>query len=272
VSAGPPRAAAATPIRIGTQGWSYPDWVGVFYPPGVGQEHFLPFYARVFDTVELDTTFYHSPRPALVRSWARAAPAGFRFAAKFPRAITHEAGLAGVREEADRFVAAMAGLGERLGPLLLQLPASFRAEQRPVLEDFLAALPRGFRYAVELRHASWQGPATAELLARQGAAWAWVEWLHLPRIIEVTSDFLYLRWMGDRRAIERFDRVQIPRDAEHEAWERDLRPALPRVREVYGYFNNHWAGHSPASANDMKRRLGLAVVEPRSRWDQGELF
>jgi uncharacterized protein YecE (DUF72 family) len=88
----------------------------------------------------------------------------------------------------------------------------------------------------------------------------------------VTAGFLYLRWMGDRRAVDRFDRVRIAREAEHQAWERDLRRALPEVREVFGYFNNHWAGHSPASAADMKARLGLPVVDPRSCWDQGELF
>ena len=89
---------------------------------------------------------------------------------------------------------------------------------------------------------------------------------------EVTADFLYLRWLGDRREIERYDRVQIDREDSFRAWEADLMQALGQVREVYGYFNNHWAGHSPASANEMKRRLGLVAIEPRDRWPQGELF
>ncbi len=267
-------AAATRPVRVllGTQGWSYPDWVGVFYPPGTRQEEYLPFYSRVFDTVELDTTFYHAPRPTLVRGWVRATPPEFRFAAKFPKAITHEAGLRGVGDEARRFVEAMAGLGERLGPLLVQLPPGFHADRRAILEEFLDGLPPGFRYAVEVRHRSWHGEETRRLAAERRVALAWIDWLDLPRDPAVTADFLYLRWMGDRRAVERYDRLQIARDREHDAWERDVKAALPRVREVYGYFNNHWAGHSPASAADMKRRLGLPVVEPRSCWDQGELF
>ena len=89
---------------------------------------------------------------------------------------------------------------------------------------------------------------------------------------EVTTDFLYLRWLGDRRAIGRYDRVQIDRGESFDAWERDLQRVLPEVREVYGYFNNHWAGHSPTSANEMKRRLGLVPVEWQERWTQRELW
>jgi uncharacterized protein YecE (DUF72 family) len=101
---------------------------------------------------------------------------------------------------------------------------------------------------------------------------AWTEWRELPRLTEVTADFLYLRWLGDRREIEKYDRVQIDREDSFRAWEADVMGALGRVREVYGYFNNHWAGHSPASANEMKRRLGLVAVDARDRWPQRELF
>lgn len=244
----------------------------MFYPPGSRQEDYLPFYARVFDSVELDTTFYHAPRPTLVRGWSRATPARFRFAAKFPKSITHDAGLIGAQDEAKAFVEAMSGLGERLGPLLIQLPSAFHADRQEPLERFLDALPSGFRYAVEVRHPSWHREETVRMLEARRVALTWTDWLDLPPYHALTADFLYVRWMGDRRAIERYDRVQIPRDAEHDAWEQAIRAALPRVREVYGYFNNHWAGHSPASAADMKRRLGLDVVDPRSCWNQGELF
>lgn len=261
-------------VRLGTQGWSYPDWLGSFYPPGSKQEHALPFYAQVFDTVELDTTFYHPPKPTIARSWERHTPPGFRFAAKVPRAITHEAGLRGAAAEMAAFVRALEPLGAKLGPLLVQLPAGFRRdpETAAALAAFLDGAPSGARLAVEFRHASWHGEETLEALRGRGAAFAWTEWRELPRVPAITADFLYLRWLGDRRGIERYDRVRIDRGAEFDAWERDLEPALPRVREVYGYFNNHWAGHSPASANEMKRRLGLAVVEPRDRWTQGRLW
>ena len=266
--------STAPRIHLGTQGWSYPDWVGSFYPPGAKQEHFLPFYARVFDTVELDTTFYHAPGASIARSWARHSPAHFRFAAKVPRIITHDAALENVADAMASFVSALEPLGEKLGPLLVQLPAEFTrdAPNAAALEAFLATAPGGLRLAVEFRHASWHVASTWELLRRHGVPVAWTEWRDLPRPTEVTADFLYLRWLGDRREIQRYDRVVIDRTREFNAWESDLGRALPRVSEVFGYFNNHWAGHSPASANDMKRRLGLVPVEPREQWPQGELW
>ncbi|MBI5711188.1 MAG: DUF72 domain-containing protein [Candidatus Eisenbacteria bacterium] len=261
-------------ILLGTQGWSYRDWVGSFYPPGAKQERWLPFYAAVFDTVELDTTFYHPPKPAVVRSWDEHTPAHFRFSAKVPEAITHTARLAGMGEQLKLFVRSLARLGDKLGPLLVQMPAEFERDEGAVglLERFLAAAPADVRLAVEFRHRSWHVPQTYELLRRHRAAFAWTEWRELPRATEVTADFLYLRWLGDRREIERYDRVQVDRTRSFEAWEADLRRALPDVREVFGYFNNHWAGHSPASANEMKRRLGLATVSPKEHWPQGELW
>jgi uncharacterized protein YecE (DUF72 family) len=91
-------------------------------------------------------------------------------------------------------------------------------------------------------------------------------------VTEITADFLYLRWLGDREEIGKYDRVVIDRSASFDSWEQDLTRALPNVREVFGYFNNHWAGHSPASANEMKRRLGLLAIEARSEWPQRELW
>lgn len=261
-------------VRLGTQGWSYSDWNGVFYPPGSKQEDRLPFYAGVFDTVELDTTFYHAPKPTIARSWARHAPAGFKFAAKLPRAITHDTLLRDGGPALGEFVRALEPLGDKLGPLLAQMPAEFTrgADSMRALELFLAARPAAVQLAVEFRHASWHVPETWDALRRHGAAVAWTEWRELARVTEVTADFIYLRWLGDRREIEKYDRVQIDRDDSFRAWEADVMGALGQVREVYGYFNNHWAGHSPASANDMKRRLGLVPVEPRDRWPQRELF
>jgi uncharacterized protein YecE (DUF72 family) len=261
-------------VRLGTQGWSYPDWQGVFFPPGSKQEHRLPFYAEVFDTVELDTTFYDAPKPTIARSWARHTPDSFRFAAKLPRAITHEVLLRDAGPALADFARALEPLGERLGPLLVQMPAEFRREPESVrdLGRFLAARPASVRLAVEFRHESWHEPATWDLLRSRNVAVAWTEWRELPRVTEITADFLYLRWLGDRQDIERYDRVQIDRTESFDAWQKDLEPALGRVREVFGYFNNHWAGHSPASANEMKRRLGLLAVEPSERWPQGELF
>jgi uncharacterized protein YecE (DUF72 family) len=261
-------------VRLGTQGWSYDDWKAVFYPPGAKQEDRLPFYAEIFDTVELDTTFYQPPKASIARSWARHTPEGFSFAAKVPRAITHDALLRGVGEQMQAFARAMEPLGEKLGPLLVQMPAEFTRgdDELRDLDAFLAGAPEGLAIAVEFRHASWHEPKVYDMLRRHAAALAWTEWRELPRVGEVTSDFLYLRWLGDRREIAKYDRVQIDRSDSFQAWEADLARVFGEVREVFGYFNNHWAGHSPASANEMKRRLGLPHVEPHDRWSQRELF
>ncbi len=261
-------------VHLGTQGWSYPDWIGVFYPPGSKQEDYLPFYSSVFDTVELDTTFYQAPRAAIVRSWEKRVPDTFRFAAKLPRAITHDAMLADCTEALSAFVRSLDPLGSKRGPLLAQMPAEFvrTPETLSTLDAFLVAAPDGVKISVELRHASWHDASTYELLKRHNAALAWTSWRDLPRISEVTADFLYLRWLGVREWVGKYDRVTLDRATEHDAWEADLLLALPRVREAFGYFNNHWAGHSPASANEMKRRLGLLAVEPRDHWKQRELW
>jgi uncharacterized protein YecE (DUF72 family) len=261
-------------VRLGTQGWSYPDWNGVFYPPGSKQEDRLPFYSGVFDTLELDTTFYHAPKATIARSWARHTPDDFRFAAKLPRALTHEAQLRDCGTALSDLARALEPLGDKRGPLLAQMPAEFTRSDDSArdLAAFVAAAPRELRLAVEFRHASWHVPETWDLLRRYGVAVAWTEWRELPRVTEVTADFLYLRWLGDRREIATYDRVQIDRGESFAAWEADLRRVLGEVKEVFGYFNNHWAGHSPASANEMKLRLGLSPVEPRERWPQRELF
>ena len=261
-------------VRIGTQGWSYDDWKDVFYPPGAKQEDRLPFYAQIFDTVELDTTFYHAPKATIARSWARHTPDGFRFAAKVPRALTHDARLSGVSEMLQAFAKAMEPLGEKLGPLLVQTPAEFARTDETLrdLDRFLTDAPSGVRLAIEFRNASWHEDAVLDTLRRHGAALAWTEWRDLERRTDVTADFLYARWLGDRREIAVYDHIQVDREESFGAWEADLARVIPEVREVFGYFNNHWAGHSPASALEMKRRLGLEWIDPRDRWSQRELF
>jgi len=261
-------------IRIGTQGWSYDDWRATFYPPGSKQEDRLPFYSSIFDTVELDTTFYHAPKGTIARSWARHTPEHFRFAAKVPRAISHDAALRGVGEDMERFVKAMEPLGDKLGPVLVQLPAEYTAsaDTRRDLDVFLAGKPQSLRLAVEFRHDTWHTEEVTDTLRRYGVALAWTEWRELPQPRAITADFLYVRWLGDRRQIEKYDQVVIDREQSFGVWEADLVRVFGEVKEVYGYFNNHWAGHSPASANEMKRRLGLEVIDPQSKWPQRELF
>src|SRR5918911_5013460 len=170
--------------HVGCQGWNYDDWVTppaaapVFYPHGTRAAGMLKLYARAFETVEVDSTFYAVPAAATVEQWARRTPPHFTFALKLPQAITHEAGLrAGSEEVLARFCAVARRLGDKLGPVLVQLPPQFEAtaENVAALERFLPRLPRDMRFAVEFRHGAWAQGEIAALLARHGVAVALVE-------------------------------------------------------------------------------------------------
>ena len=164
---------------------------------------------------------------------------------------------------------------QREKPMLIQALVAEPAVEAfdvGVLDRFLAACPAEARIAVEFRDRSWHREEVYDLLRRHRAAFAWTEWRDLARVTPVTTDFLYLRWMGHRETITSFDREQIDRSAALDEWSSEITRALPEVRTVYGYFNNHWAGHSPASAAGLLRRLGVDPIEPQSLWPQGDLW
>ena len=259
-------------IYLGTQGWSYKDWVGPFYPQGTQARDYLRHYATVFGAVELDSTFYGTPRSELVRAWDASTPQEFRFTAKLPRAITHDRRLGDAEPELLDFVSAMEARGPKLGAILIQLPPDFTADERPALERFLAALPREFRFAAEFRHRSWLKEETFDLLRRHDVAWTLIDLWYMPRQIEITTDFSYIRWLGKRRDIERMDAVQIDRRPQLDAWAEKLDEIARRVQRVYGFANNHYSGHSPADIRYLRSRLGLPETQPRTEHEQGTLI
>jgi uncharacterized protein YecE (DUF72 family) len=248
-------------LYLGTQGWSYESWVGNFYPQGAPAASWLELYAAQFNTVELDTTFYAVPRASSVAGWRTRTPVEFRFAAKFPRLITHEKQLADCRDETLAFLEAMTGLGDKLGPLLLQMPPSFSANQAGALSAYLEELPTGFRYSLEIRHRSWLAkdalPKLLALLEKQAVALCLVQHAWMPRLDEATAPFTYIRWLGRREDIpdDDFSKVRIPRDAQLDAWAAQVARYLSAGVIVYGYFNNHYQGHSPASVRALQTRL-----------------
>lgn len=156
-------------IRLGCPVWGRKDWVDELFRPGTPQTGYLAEYAKVFNAVEGNTTFYATPSPEIVQRWRDATPPSFRFCFKLPKTVTHDRQLTNARREAEGFVARMAPLGERLGPFMIQLPPHFGPRQLPTLEDFLGALPAEFQYAVEVRHpALFDGAACEELDAVLG--------------------------------------------------------------------------------------------------------
>lgn len=274
-----PSAAGTRPaVRVGTQGWNYADWVGPLYPTGTRPRDFLSIYARAFDTVEVDSTFYAIPGRSTVRGWAERTPPGFVFSLKLPREITHERRLVGAEGVLEEFCDRARELGDRLGPILIQLGPDFGPGELPALEEFLATLPSDLRFALEFRQSGWFTPETYDLLRNCGVALALSDgrWSSRETLLSLvgrpTAPFQYIRWMGPDRRITSFARVQVDREAEIALWAEALRRAPASPFQVFGYFNNHFSGHSPASARSLQRRLGQRAVEPAALTDQISLF
>ncbi len=252
---------APSSLHLGAQGFTYPSWVGPFYPPGTPSNTFLERYAAQFSTVELDTTFYAIPRANTVAGWRERTPEGFQFAAKFPKSVTHEKLLANCADETAAFLDTMTRLDRKLGPLLLQMPPSWSAAGLDTLSAYLAHLPAGFRYVLEVRHQSWLRPDTLPklltLLRQQGVALCLVQHAWMPALDEATAAFVYIRWLGRREDIpdDDFSHVRINRDAQLDRWAGQIKGYLKAGLTVYGYFNNHYQGHSPASVRAMQARL-----------------
>jgi uncharacterized protein YecE (DUF72 family) len=264
----------AARVRIGTQGWNYDAWVGPFYPAGTRAPDYLTVYSRAFDTVEVDATFYAIPTPKTVRGWAERTPPGFSFAVKLPQAITHERRLRDCHDLAERFFDTVRELGAKLGPVLMQLGPDFGPSELPGLVEFLPRVPPDIRLAVEFRQRGWINEGVVALLREHRAALALSDARWIPRKTMLalaerpTATFAYLRWMGADRAIADYSRIQKDRTRELEAWAATMLALVQKVSEVHGYVNNHFAGHSPASARQLQRLLGQKPVEPDQLGEQ----
>ena len=235
-------------LYLGTSGWSYADWEGSLYPEALPSASRLAEYVKHFATVEIDSTFYGTPRRSAVEKWREIVPEGFLFAAKFPQEVTHEKNLVDTRREAETFVHTMQALEDRLGPLLLQLPPSFTVEGMGVLEDFLSTLLQGPRYAVEVRHRSWLGSDLPALLREHGVALTLVDYPRMPRMEEATTDFAYIRWLGNRREFpEGHTHLKKNRDDDLTWWSDLVDRFLEEDRTVFAYANNHYQNHSPST-------------------------
>jgi uncharacterized protein YecE (DUF72 family) len=251
-------------LYLGTSSWSAESWVGPFYPPGSSPAEFLSVYASHYNTVEIDSTYYRIPSRKLVRGWYERTPDGFIFAAKFPGEITHKKVLIDCQRETDEFLGVMELLGEKFGPLLLQFPYLNQAvmpgseEFLSRLARFLECLPKSRHYAVEVRNRKWLGQSLLDLLREHNVALALVDQIWMPTITELaqkldllTTDFTYIRWIGDRKGIEKqtktWDKIIVDRERETRTWVDYIRQFLYHGRTVYAYYNNHWAGFAPGS-------------------------
>jgi uncharacterized protein YecE (DUF72 family) len=267
-------------LRVGTSSFSWTDWQGVFYPPDLKATDFLSYYATVFNTVEIDATWYAMPGKRTVESWARSVPDGFTFSLKVPKDITHDHYLEGCEGEWSRFLKVLEPLGEKRGPLLFQFPYVAKrkdpgeyasgADFRQRLAAFLPLLPSEGRYVVEVRNASWYDEPLLELLRSRGIALSLVSFYTLPGpgallpgIDPVTAPFGYIRFIGHRYWMDKlvkeakeergkgrdWDELLADRTRDTKEWAEVADQLLAKQREVFVYFNNHFAGFAPGSVN-----------------------
>ncbi len=246
-------------VRIGTSGWSHREWEGVFYPREGGDK--LAYYSKVFSTAEIDSTFYEYPRKAMIQACARIPPDDFVFSAVVPRLITHDKRL-DVEEGAGRdfmhFLRDLRPLEESgmLGPIIFQLPQSFRYEDGlRRLIDFLGSLPAGRKFAVEFGNRTWHRPETWDLLRQCEIANVIADEPLVPAPVVATTDFAVIRWHGRGKKPWTDYRYS---DAQIEEWVPKVRELDGLVKEVYGYYGNRAQGYAVENSLGMMDKLGLA--------------
>jgi uncharacterized protein YecE (DUF72 family) len=259
-------------------GFSYKDWNSGFYPAEMKAHRYLAYYSRIFNAVEVDSTFYGTPKLGTVRCWGAVTPEGFRFCLKVPRQITHEAGLVGVEADLAQFLETVRLLGDKLGAILFQFPPSFGADHLALIEKLLPILPGDLRFAVEVRHQSWYTatdgggvPLLARALEEYGVCWAATEYPGLPGSIYLTSRYMYIRWIGQHGSYTQHDHERVDRTPELQAWRKQIWGLLEQVDTLYGFFNNDYAGFAAGTANRFKELAGLPL-ESFKPPQQGRLF
>jgi uncharacterized protein YecE (DUF72 family) len=255
------------PVRVGTCGWSYKEWSGVFYPEDLAPADYLAYYAERYLAVEVDSTFYRSPSRKMVEGWRDHTPPGFGFSLKVPQVITHDKVLLDCRDELAAFLGAARLLGDKLLCCLLQFGYFNRGKFATLnaflqrLEPFLAAWPDDVPVAVEVRNKAWMTAALGDCLRRRRAVWvlpdqAWMPSpLSLVRGLDVvTGPFAYVRLLGDREAVDALtktlDHVVIDRGAQVAADAEAIRLLSERV-PVLAFVNNHFAGYAPDTIRQL---------------------
>ncbi len=270
--------------QIGCQGWNYDDWTTkaggeiVFYPRGTRSNEMLALYAEIFDTIEVDSTFYAIPASSAIENWYKKTPENFTFSLKLLQEITHTHALRKTSFPVlEEFCKRVKELKEKLAVVLIQLPPQFEAskENAQNLREFLAHLPKEIRFAIEFRERGWLIEWTFEELEKNKVALCLVEGSWISRelmfqaIEKIENNFAYIRFMGERDLLH-FDKIYRREDTNLQIWKDEIERI--KAREIYIYFSNFYEGHAPASVNKLKKLLGQKTIEATSLENQGSLF
>ncbi|WP_414040568.1 DUF72 domain-containing protein [Acidithiobacillus sp. M4-SHS-6] len=241
--------------RIGCAGWYYPHWRGPFYPDDLPTRGWLDFYARHFDTVEINSSFYRLPGEKALSTWQECTPSGFCFASKASRLITHRKKLSAAQGALAVFLGRMEILAGKLGPVLFQLPPHWRRDAQR-LDRFLNDLPPGHRYAFEMRDPSWHHPEVYALLRAHNAAFCIFDLAGFQSPLVLTADFAYLRLHGPGAVAYAgcygSDALRI--------WAARIR-GWQDLSAVHVYFNNDQAAYATRNALELKSILALSAEE-----------
>ncbi len=252
------------PILLGTSSFAAAGWEGSFYPKAMRSADYLAFYAEHFHTVEVDSTFYGCPSARTVINWAARTPEGFIFSVKVPQTITHEKVLLDCDAEFAEFVETMTLLGPKLGPMVFQFPFfdEWKIKDRHAFTDrlipFLKKLPTDHKFAIEIRNKKWLDAEFAGVLREHKVALVLQDLSYMPgpsevaqRFDPITADWTYIRWLGDRKDIEKltttWDKTVVDRTTELSSWVDYCFQIRKRGVLIYAYANNHYAGHAPAT-------------------------
>ncbi|MDK3156470.1 DUF72 domain-containing protein [Kamptonema cortianum] len=273
-----PPPSTTQQIHVGTTGWSHPGWKGVFYPIDLLPHDYLSHYARHFDCVEIDSTFYQIPSIQLTQSWNERTPSHFLFLPKIPRSISHEAGLHDCQSEITLFLQSLGPIHSKLGRILLQLPLPFHPRQEALsLKKFILSWPESFPLSIEFQNPAWAKSRIANLLKDKNIPWCWVDMtapgdkmfaaleLH-PR----TSHDLHVRLLGNhppkRPQKENThttpDKIIRDRHPMLEQWAMTLRHHLATGHRAFCLVNNHYEGFAPESCVRLMNLLGIPPLWP----------
>ena len=234
---------------IGTSGWHYDHWRDRFYPGKLAKAKWLEFYATRFSTVEVNNTFYRLPSENAFSNWRNSSPSDFAFAVKVSRFITHIKRLKGAEEAVEKFLERARILGDKLGPLLYQLPPGMHRNDE-TLEAFLSILPGGMKHVFEFRHQSWLEKQIFQILHNYNAGLCVFDMPSKNCPLVATADFAYVRFHGSSRLYS-----SCYSDEELADWAKKLTSLAANLRTVYIYFNNDIEGFAVSNAITLRRYL-----------------
>ncbi len=234
-------------VRVGTSGWSYDHWEGLFYPQNLPKPQWLNYYTEHFDTVELNSSFYRLHKRRAFEGWKEKTPPGFLWAVKGSRYITHIKRLTDPEETLSRFYESVEGLGEKIGPILFQLPPSLKFDHT-LLNTFLKALKKGYRYTLEIRHPSWISAESMEILKEYQVAFCVSDTAgRFPYHEAITANFIYIRLHGSKKLY-----ASDYTEAELREW---VRKIGEWNKDTHVYFDNDFGAYAPKNAQRLKQIL-----------------